>query len=193
MGKEPIPKDIICKFSPASLEIWVGDVAAHSTLNDIDEFKANYLEESKKYPLKTFDAIIETIREIKNRGYKTCVVSNAGIARFNEKVAPILEGVEFDFVRCRDYSPGELCKPNSEYLDKVLEHFHCKPSDIIYIGDLYEDYEFAKATGMNFIWSAYGQDNGKMAKLSGLHKIENPTELLSIIKSIDDLERGVAR
>ena len=175
------------KFSAATLEKWMECVASHVEIEDIHAFTLEYLEQRKNIKPKVFAEIIETIKKIKNSGYKICIISNRPIFSYNEEIAPVLEDIGFDYIRCRDLDLNELggrsklCKPNPEYLDRVLGHFNAKPSDITYIGDLYEDYEFANKTGMNFIWAAYGQDNGRLASVSGLCKVEKPNEIPNII------------
>jgi len=187
-----IPEEQYYKFAFPDVEVWFDEIANFLGIDKVILKFNDFYEEITKIPQKLYDGIIEAIKIIKANGYKICILSNSMPDRYNNIVVPHLKDIEFDYIRLRDFDPNEptgrhkLCKPNPAFLDKVLEHFSCKPSDIIYIGDLFEDYEFAKSTGMQFIWAAYGQDNGRLAKIEGLHKVEKPSELLDMIKSLGE-------
>ena len=181
-GLPEIPENEYNNFNIVTGGKWREDVYKYLKVEEDPEldFKDYYTREFAKQPTRVYDGIIEAIAAVKNAGYKICLITNNSTARIKDKLAPT--GLDFDFIRsCH----GDISKPNPEYIFEVLNHFNCKPSDIIYIGDLYADYEFAKQTGMNFIWSAYGLDSGKMASIHGIHKVEKPSEIPDMIRKLD--------
>jgi len=186
-----IPEEEYYKFAFPDVEVWFDEIANFLGIDKVILKFNDFYEEITKIPQKLYDGIIEAIKSIKAAGYKICILSNSMPDRYNNIVVPHLKDIEFDYIRCRDFDPNELtgrhklCKPNPKFLDKVLEHFHTTSSNIIYIGDLFEDYEFAKLTGMDFIWAAYGQDNGRLANIEGLHKVGKPNELLDTIRTLN--------
>lgn len=180
-GLPPIPESQYHKFNIALSSNWRAEVYEYLKIEGDPEleFKDYWSIELYKHPLKVYDGIAEAIKEVENSGYKTCVITNNAPEVFKKKSTWLPKGVQFDYIRSRD---DDLYKPEPEYLGRVLEHFACQPADIIYIGDLYEDYEFAVGTGMNFIWASYGQDNGRMASVTGITKIDRPSEIFDMIK-----------
>ena len=49
-------------------------------------------------------------------------------------------------------------KPNAFVADKVLENFDVLPSEVLYVGDMVVDFQFALNTGMGFV---FFDGNGK--------------------------------
>jgi len=183
-GWPPISEDEYSKFNTVSGGKWREDIFKHLGVEDDPqaEFKDIYTIEFAKQSTKTYDGIVEAIKEVENAGYKTCLITNNSTVRIKDKIVPLtLVGIEFDYIRACDW---DMYKPDPKYIDRVLEYFTCEPSDIIYIGDLYEDYEFANKIGMNFIWAAYGLDNGRMADIHGIHKVNSPSEIPNAISEL---------
>lgn len=180
-------------FSTSSLENWIGDVGLFiGGIDDIDTFKLEYLkchsEIVENVKPQLYDGILATLDRLLANGHTLCIISNRPMNDYEREIAPLLAGVEFEYIRCRDNVDSYgvhngNAKPNSDYLNVVLMHFRCTPQDIIYIGDVYEDYLFAQNTGMRFIQAQWGYDNnGLLGNVPNVLRADAPLHLLEFIQ-----------
>ena len=186
-GVTKIPLGEFNKFNVCSLESWNNDVwryiedNCHEEIGEKGKYVADYVNNIdivRANGSKLFDGMRDVIGILNKNGTKICIISNMAEWDFSKNILPLLQEVRIDFIRCRE---GDLYKPNPKFLDLVLEHFGCEAREITYIGDLYEDYEFASLTGMDFIWAKWGYDNGRMGEVGGVKSAEAPRGLVEMV------------
>jgi len=186
-GIKEIPEEEYQNFSMCSYITWIDDTLKYVSDNyganipNKNEFQSAHLNNIMKSDpsnYKLFDGLEEVAKTFIENGYKTCIISNMLDEHFNRIVKPLLSNIEFDFLCLKE---DNIQKPNPKFLDKVLEYFQCNSSDITYIGDLYEDYEFAKSTGMNFIFATWGYDNNRLINVEGVTRANSPKDLLNLV------------
>lgn len=102
---------------------------------------------------KPYDGIIELIRELKNRGYKTAVVSN----KVHEAVLDLCEQY---FPGLFDLAIGEKSnvarKPAPDMVHSALEHFMVAKENAVYIGDSDVDVATARNSKLDMIAVDWG-------------------------------------
>ena len=70
-------------------------------------------------------------------------------------------------------------KPDPESIKKVIKKFLLKRENILFIGDTYYDYKFAKNSKVDFLFANWGYGDIKIKKVKKLNK---PYELLNKIE-----------
>ena len=146
----------------------------------IKKFKEYYtnLKTSKTHP---YDGIIELLKELKKRGYKTGIVSN----KFD--VACKMHSKEF-FGELIDYAQGEdeingiIRKPNPSGVLKVLDILGSKSENSVFLGDSDIDIQTAKNANMPCISVLWGFRSEEFLIQSGGNIfVKNPSEILTMV------------
>ena len=70
-------------------------------------------------------------------------------------------------------------KPDPESMNKVIKKFLINKENILFIGDTYYDYKFAKNSKVDFLFANWGDGDIKIKKVEKLNK---PHELLNKIE-----------
>lgn len=153
----------------------------HPDFTDLDSavecFYKNYLKNVKNE--KLFDGVVETLRDLKNFGYKLAVATNKRRRAVNLTLQA--HGLENLFVamRCGD---DEFVKPNPEVLLSLLRELEVAAKNSVMIGDTIVDMEVAKLAKVDAIAACYGgTKKAELLKYSPIVCIENFYELKDIL------------
>jgi len=136
----------------------------------ISYYKAHLHDCSRPY-----DGMIDLLRELKRRGYKTALVSN----KWNEAVE-ILCKVFFNGLL--DAQTGELDdlprKPDRALVDLVLSRLGVQKDECLYVGDSGVDVETARNAELPFVGVTWGFRTRKQLLSCGAKNlIDRPEEL----------------
>lgn len=146
----------------------------------IEKFKEFYtnIEKSKTHP---YEGIIELLKTLKEKNYKTGVVSN----KFN--IATKMNCKKFfddliDYAIGEDEANGIIRKPNPIGVYKVIEKLNSKIENCIYLGDSDVDIQTAKNANIPCISVLWGFKSKEfLIKSGGEIFVSKPGEILDII------------
>ena len=124
-----------------------------------------------------FPGITEAIRELRERGVKTAVLSNkfdAGVQVLAQRFFPGL------FDASRGEIPPTPRKPDPTSLLQLLDELDVRPAETVYIGDTNIDVELAENAGVALLGVSWGYDAAApMCKEGLLGYVHSAPELLA--------------
>ena len=112
-----------------------------------------------------FPGITEAIRELRERGVKTAVLSNkfdAGVQVLAQRFFPGL------FDASRGEIPPTPRKPDPTSLLQLLDELDVRPAETVYIGDTNIDVELAENAGVALLGVSWGYDAAAPMRKEGL-------------------------
>lgn len=125
-----------------------------------------------------FPGIVELLRQLRERGVGTAVLSNkfdAGVQVLAERFFPGL----FDV--CRGEVPPIPRKPDPTALFMVMEELGATPQETVYVGDTNVDVQVARAAGVMAVGVSWGYDKALPLPVDELDAyIHDPAEILSL-------------
>lgn len=152
-----------------------------------EEVRRRVLEVMRKYEriasreAEAREDAMETIRELKKRGYVIAVATNTHreAAVNSLKKVGILDGI--DALVTRD--DVEHLKPSGDLLRKVAQIFNVEPAKILYVGDSVHDIRAAKEVGAVFIGIEGGiHSRQKLEEGSSRPVLKSLRELLDVLE-----------
>ena len=168
--------DGIRKLNERLLPIGSSDELIDKLMNDFSEYYINHVD----VYTKVYDGIIEVLKELKNKGLITVIVSNkfnAGVLKLNNKF----------FTGLIDLAIGPhdniLTKPDLSMINYALEYFNLKKEEVLYVGDSNVDIVTAYKAGFDMLTVTYGYKRVEdLIKLGyELTLIDKPLEILNYI------------
>jgi len=121
--------------------------------NTYDEASNMILDE-----VEIYEGAIETLEEIKRKGYKIAICTSKDITRVKKVIASlILDGKKFpkfDYV-CSP-KQGLRGKPAPDQLLNTIAFCNVDPHETYYVGDMESDMYCANRAGVDFIHAEYG-------------------------------------
>lgn len=155
------------------LELAVEPGTPSNVIDDIQKDFRKYYELHCTDETKPYDGVIDLIKELKRRGYKTAVVSN--------KVhAAVLDLCVQYFPDLFDLAIGErpeiAKKPAPDMVNLALEHFQISKNKAVYIGDSDVDVATAKNSGLDMIAVDWGFRSRECLKNQGAKIIVSKAE-----------------
>lgn len=112
--------------------------------------------------VEVYPDVLETLKELKDRGYILTVASSRSNSTLLTYVKELGLGETISFiVGAEDVNAG---KPNPEAVLKTLEHFGLKPEEALVVGDTMYDVQMGANAGTKTCAVTYG--NGKRETLS---------------------------
>ena len=131
-----------------------------------DEFKAEhevwfsqYYKENHKRELRLYDGIKDLLEELKERGFKLAVATNAYKISTRQSLTYLDIIDYFDSIVCGD--EVQWAKPHPDMLYKILDELKLEPKDAIFVGDGERDQEASKNAGIDYIMVHWGFSNHK--------------------------------
>lgn len=111
-----------------------------------------------------FPEVASTLNALKQHGIILALVTNKPTIF----VAPILEslGIADIFSLIIGGDDVENKKPHPEALERVIEKFHLKPEELLFVGDSRNDILAAQAAGCRSVGLTYGYNYGEAITLS---------------------------
>lgn len=126
-----------------------------------------------------YDGILPLLRELKQRRYKTGVVSNKNrpaVEKLNEIYFEGLIDVS------AGVSEGVPAKPDPYMVREVLERLESRRENTVYVGDSQVDIQTAANTGLELVTVLWGfRDREELKKAGAVRFIEKPMELLKFL------------
>ena len=143
-------------------------------------FRPHYLEHSmdKTGP---YDGIPDLLRELRNRGFKTAVVSNKPDPAVVKLAADCFDNL-FDAAAGEKEQEGIRRKPAPDMVLSVLDRFGVTPREALYLGDSEVDVETSVNCGMDCVCVSWGfRPRDFLESLHPFAIIDHPKELLSLL------------
>ena len=165
-----------------TLELSLGDMENKDEFIDsiFAEFTGYYKEHSSDNT-KPYDGIVEAIRALKEKGYKTAVVSNKRQEAVEELCVKFYDGL---FDMAIGEQDGLKRKPDPAMVNKALDYLGVTKEEAVYIGDSEVDIKTAVNSGLKGIYVSWGFRGTKLLKENGAKVVvDNPDELLKVIAS----------
>ena len=142
-------------------------LAAGEPLKDfetcLEEYKA-YYKEHMEIKTKPFDGVLQLLRDLRQAGVKTAVVSN----KFDGAVKGLCSKYFGDAV---DLAVGEgnglRPKPAGDMVEAAAEKLEVSLKDCLYVGDTEVDLATAKAAGMDCVSVTWGFRTEEQLKNAG--------------------------
>ncbi len=145
------------------------------------EIYARVFEEGCMYKVAPYNGIVELLTALKERGMRLAVLSNKPHMQTNKIVASCFEKGLFD--RVEGLKPDVPRKPNPTAALSLAENWDIDRKECIYIGDSDTDMLTGKAAEMLTVGVTWGfRDRDVLEKHGADHLIDNPKELLAIIR-----------
>jgi 2-haloalkanoic acid dehalogenase type II len=105
---------------------------------------ASFLE-SRRANTRPYDDAIPTLRALRHRGLKTCLLSNGNTLPEHVGLAGL-----FDYVQVAEYVG--VRKPNPEAFTLAAQSLDCSPKSILHVGDdSNDDYAAARTSGFHAV------------------------------------------
>lgn len=126
-----------------------------------------------------FPGMMDTLRQLRERGMKTAVLSNKFDAAVNVLSDKFFPGL-------MDISRGEIPpiprKPDPTSLLQVVDELGLVPSEVLYVGDTGVDLQVARNAHMGFVGVSWGYDEAIPLPIDELDAyIHEPRELLDFV------------
>lgn len=160
----------------------------HMTVNGIDEeevekIKAIYMPYYKEHSAEKtgpFPGILTLMKEIREAGIKTAVVSN-------KPHAAVVDLAEKYFPGLFDCSLGETAgiarKPAADMNEKILAELGVEKKDAVYVGDTEVDLQTAENSGLECICVNWGFRSAEELKALGAkHVVEEADAILQLVR-----------
>jgi len=93
--------------------------------------------------------LVKTIKELKNKGYKTALLSNANAAFFNRKVYPTYPEFKNLFDEIIISSEVGMVKPYKDIYLHTLSRIDSKPEESLFVDDSKANVDAAEELGIN--------------------------------------------
>lgn len=126
--------------------------------------------------VKPFEGIRHVLEQLESRGVVTGIVTSRVRNEVESDVC--LQGLikNFKYIICADDT--EKHKPDPGPLLKLISMSGLKASEILYIGDTYNDFMCAKAAGVDFALALWGAESDE--GIDARYKFSRPEELLEL-------------
>jgi phosphoglycolate phosphatase len=133
---------------------------------EADSFKAEhevwfseYYKDNHKRELRLYDGIKELLQELKSRGFKLAVATNAYRVSTRQSLRYLDIIDYFDSIVCGD--EVQWAKPYPDMLLKILDELNLKPQEAIFVGDGERDQEASKRANIDYIMVHWGFSDHK--------------------------------
>lgn len=141
-------------------------------------FEANY-EKNKKNKTKPYLGIMDLLKELQERGYKTAVISN----KYHEAVCALTDYYFKDFIKFplgeKDGMPN---KPAPDGVKMVLKTLNSDPRKTVMVGDSDVDILTAQNAGISSVGVTWGfRTKELLEKVGADYIIDEPHALLDLV------------
>lgn len=127
-----------------------------------------------------YDDIIDTLKELKRRGYKLGIVSNKKNGLVKVIVNKFFKGI-FSFYTGE--RRGYKLKPNPDLVELCLNKIECSKDETYYIGDSQVDYLTGHNSSLKTILVSYGFRSRKiLEELNPKIIVDKPKEILNYLR-----------
>lgn len=142
---------------------------------------ASYYSSHTAVRTRPYPGVVDTLRELKNLGCKTAVVTNKPDAQANIVMGELFEKDLFDLVAGN--REGFATKPDPSLALDVMRRLGVKPEDCVFVGDSGVDMQTAKNCGALPVGVLWGfRTEQELLDNGALHLINSPMQLLDFVK-----------
>ncbi|MCQ2188625.1 MAG: HAD family hydrolase [Paludibacteraceae bacterium] len=146
----------------------------------LDTFRTHYLEHMYDNT-RTYDGVMEMLREVKEAGFNSAIVSNKldpAVKKLNEKFFK-------QYIDIAIGAPSDHKKPDPFSVLDCMSQLGTDVTNSIYIGDTDVDLETAHNAGLKCIGVAWGFRGRKyLEDISCDFIVDTPNEVLPLLKTI---------
>lgn len=129
--------------------------------------------------LYSYPGVSSTLNELRKRGYKLVILSDAPRVQAWIRLAAMGIQDKFDYVITFDDTKRK--KPDKKPFLLALKKLNLKPEEVVMIGDsVNRDLKTANRLGMKTVLAKYGQTQKESGRVD--YKINNISQLLKIVK-----------
>jgi len=146
------------------------------------KLRRHYLEKYLCLHTRPYGGVEETLKELKNRGFKLAVATNKiteGALRVLEKSG--LLGY-FDLVAGRDLPPAH--KPSPEHLIFVAKNLGVEPRQALMVGDRSDDVQTALGAGALAAHAGWGYEEETGPPPGAHFYLKSPFEILRVLEGL---------
>ena len=165
-----------------AIELALPFAVSREELDKIAALFKSYYQEHMFEHTKPYDGVLPLLKQLKENGYKTAVVSN----KFDGAVKGLCKnyfGKYIDFALGEGY--GIRKKPETDGIIKVVAELNSSLENCIYTGDSQVDIKTAENAGIPCISVLWGfKDKDFLINNGGKIFAQKPQEIIQIIKSI---------
>ena len=149
------------------------------TVTELRKLYDGFYESDPMYLVKNYPGVPETVKQLKENGILTAVLSNKPDNVTQMVVRELFPAGTFD--RCYGQRDGVARKPSPEGALLIAEELGVKPEECLYIGDSDVDMKTGKAAGMETVGVLWGfRDREELEANQAQHVIAQPEELLEL-------------
>lgn len=143
---------------------------------------ANY-----SHTIRLFDGIAETLKELKNQGYKLGVITSKSREEYETDFSPFSLDGYFDTIVC--VGDSDRPKPSPDPMLKYLELSGTKKEEAIYIGDTAYDMQCASKAGVAFGLASWGCHC--LNNIQADYYFNRPTDILQVLSLNRNKQEGM--
>jgi HAD superfamily hydrolase (TIGR01549 family) len=165
---------------------WLKENGSEEQLKAIDDRiskKTTEVELENVSMAVPFDGALDVIALLKNKGYKTGILTRGG-RKYAERALSMFNLTnELDAIVARDDFPEEDSKPSPKAMHHMADALNIKAEEILYLGDHIFDWMTARDSGAGFygvLTGGYSEEDWKNAG-DGIAVLNSVKDLLDII------------
>lgn len=156
-----------------------GKLADDAALNECVESAIRRYAEKPAVFTKAYSGVEPLLRELRNRGIPTAILSNKPDALTTLVVEKTLFG--HPFVVVQGEKAGVPRKPDPAAALAVAARLGVRPREVLYLGDSDVDMHTARAAGFFAAGAAWGfRGRDELAAAGAEHLVESPLDLLNL-------------
>ncbi len=157
------------------------DVQADN-IDEIHQWYMNKYDNDFMYLTCAYDGIIPMLKELKDAGIKTAILSNKDDVTAKKVAFELFEDGLIDL--CLGAREGKALKPDPESVFEIVENFGVARAECIYIGDTATDIETAKNAGLYSIGVLWGfRDEEELRNAGADMIISDPMDIAETAKN----------
>ncbi|MCI8497290.1 MAG: HAD family hydrolase [Clostridiales bacterium] len=157
------------------------DLRTPDMIEEVLQDYASYYSRHTAVRTRPYPGIVETLRELKELGCKTAVVTNKPDPQANIVIKELFEEGMFDIVAGN--REGFKTKPDPSLALDVMRRLLVQPEDCVFVGDSGVDMQTAKNCGALPVGVLWGfRTEQELLDNGALHLIDTPTRLIKFVK-----------
>ena len=163
------------------IEQSVPDVLSDVEISKVEEDFLKYYKVHSMDNTRPYDGIVELIKEVRESGIKTAVVSNKIDSAVKELCANFFEGA-FDVAYGE--RPGIPRKPDPKPINAIIDEFRLSKNEVVYIGDSEVDLLTANNAKIDHIIVTWGFRDREFLEQNGAK---------NLVESMDKLKAEICK
>lgn len=160
-------------------------VPENTPKDDIEKvfnFYVDYYKEHSLIKTRPYEGILELIKQLRNVGYMTAVVSNKKDAAVKDLCKKLFDGL---FDMALGDTDGIRLKPERDMIDMVLNELNVSCEEAIYVGDSEVDIKTARNSNLKCISVTWGFRERELIESIGTdYIVDTPEEISHLLINI---------